>query len=118
MFVVRIGWTSNRREVNKMGFRYCNCIVVFDKNKEKLLFCKRAKNPYKGLINFVGGKVEPEETSENAAYRELFEETGIFANKLNSQETCAMSKLCESKAYNYLIILKNLTVYLTRLSSF
>ena len=60
-----------------MGFRHCNCIVVFDKNKEKLLFCKRAKNPYKGLLNFVGGKVEPEETSEHAAYRELFEETGI-----------------------------------------
>ena len=75
--MVRIGWTSNRREVNKMGFRYCNCIVVFDKNKEKLLFCKRAKNPYKGLLNFVGGKVEPEENSEHAAYRELFEETGI-----------------------------------------
>ena len=66
--MVRIGWTSNRREVNKMGFRYCNCIVVFDKNKEKLLFCKRVKNPYKGLLNFVGGKVEPEETSEHAAY--------------------------------------------------
>lgn len=75
--IVRIGWTSNRREVNKMGFRHCNCIVVFDKNKEKLLFCKRAKNPYKGLLNFVGGKVEPEETNEHAAYRELFEETGI-----------------------------------------
>lgn len=42
--MVRIGWTSNRREVNKMGFWHCNCIVVFDKNKEKLLFCKRAKN--------------------------------------------------------------------------
>ena len=60
-----------------MGFQHCNCIVVFDRNKEKLLFCKRAKNPYKGLLNFVGGKVELEETSEHAAYRELFEETGI-----------------------------------------
>lgn len=60
-----------------MGFQHCNCIVVFDKNKEKLLFCKRAKNPYKGLLNFVGGKVEPGETSEHVAYRELFEETGI-----------------------------------------
>lgn len=63
--------------MNKMRFQHCNCIVVFDKNKEKLLFCKRAKNPYKGLLNFVGGKVELEETSEHAAYRELFEETGI-----------------------------------------
>lgn len=60
-----------------MGFKHCNCIVVFDKNKEKLLFCKRAKAPYKGLFNFVGGKLEPGETSEHAAYRELFEETGI-----------------------------------------
>lgn len=60
-----------------MRFLHCNCIVVFDKNKEKLLFCKRAKNPYKGLLNFVGGKIESEETSEHAAYRELFEETGI-----------------------------------------
>lgn len=63
--------------MNKMGFRHFNCIVVFDKYKERLLFCKRAKNPYKGLLNFVGGKVESGETSEYAAYRELFEETGI-----------------------------------------
>lgn len=60
-----------------MEFKHCNCIVVFDKNREKLLFCKRAKDPYKGLFNFVGGKLEPGESSEHAAYRELFEETGI-----------------------------------------
>jgi ADP-ribose pyrophosphatase YjhB (NUDIX family) len=48
-----------------------------DKKKEKLLFCKRAKPPYMGLLNFVGGKLEPGESSEAAAYRELFEETGI-----------------------------------------
>lgn len=70
-------WLDKKLGINKMRFQHCNCIVVFDKNKEKLLFCKRAKNPYKGLLNFVGGKVEPEETSEHAAYRELFEETGI-----------------------------------------
>ena len=69
-----VDWMSNKR--NEFSNHY-NCIVVFDKNKEKLLFCKRAKNPYKGLLNFVGGKVEPEENSEHAAYRELFEETGI-----------------------------------------
>ena len=29
------------------------------------------------MYNFVGGKVEENETNEEAAYRELFEETGI-----------------------------------------
>ena len=54
-----------------------NCIVVFDKKKVKSLFCKRMKDPYKGLYNFVGGKVEPGESNLEAAYRELYEETGI-----------------------------------------
>ena len=54
-----------------------NLIVVFNKNLTKSLFCIRAKEPYKGLYNFVGGKVEDGESNEEAAYRELFEETGI-----------------------------------------
>lgn len=57
--------------------KHLNCIVVFDKEKEKILFCRRMKDPYKGLYNFVGGKVEPGEDSDVAAYRELQEETGI-----------------------------------------
>lgn len=54
-----------------------NLIVVFNKSLDKVLFCIRAKEPYKGLHNFVGGKVEENESNDNAAYRELFEETGI-----------------------------------------
>ncbi len=57
--------------------RNLNLIVVFNKNLDKGLFCIRAKQPYKGMYNFVGGKAEEGETSEEAAYRELFEETGI-----------------------------------------
>ena len=57
--------------------RKLNLIVVFDENLNKVLFCIRAKEPYKGLYNFVGGKVENNESDEEAAYRELFEETGI-----------------------------------------
>lgn len=60
-----------------MNFRHSNCIVVFNKDKDAILFCKRKKDPYKGFYNFVGGKLESEETSEAAAYRELQEETGI-----------------------------------------
>ena len=39
--------------------------------------CKRRKDPYKGLYNFVGGKIEADEDGLQAAYRELREETGI-----------------------------------------
>ena len=59
-----------------------NCIIVFNKTKDRALFCKRQKDPYKGLYNFVGGKVEPGEDSEAAAYRELFEETGITRGQI------------------------------------
>ncbi len=54
-----------------------NCIIILNKEKTKLLFCKRVSNPYKGLYNFVGGKIEDNEISIDAAYRELYEETGI-----------------------------------------
>ena len=57
--------------------RKLNLIVVFNTNLDKVLFCIRAKEPYKGLYNFVGGKVEKDESNDDAAYRELFEETGI-----------------------------------------
>ena len=54
-----------------------NLVVVLDKENISVLLCKRRKNPYKGLLNFVGGKLEPDEDSAAAAYRELREETGI-----------------------------------------
>ena len=57
--------------------RKFNLIVIFNANLDKVLFCIRTKEPYKGLYNFVGGKVEENESNDNAAYRELFEETGI-----------------------------------------
>ncbi|MBR3614857.1 MAG: NUDIX domain-containing protein [Clostridia bacterium] len=62
--------------------RKLNLIVVFNKELDKGLFCIRAKEPYKGMYNFVGGKAEEGETAEEAAYRELFEETGISKNDI------------------------------------
>ena len=50
-----------------------NVVVVFDKDFEKTLMCKRTKEPYKGMYNLVGGKIE----KEDDAYRELYEETNI-----------------------------------------
>ena len=54
-----------------------NVIVVFDKNLKKALMCKRTKEPYMGMYNLVGGKIEKEDDGLNEAYRELEEETNI-----------------------------------------
>ena len=71
-----------REGLELIRLRRLNCSVVFDQHKDKVLFCKRAKEPYKGRYNFVGGKVEPGELSYDAAYRELQEETGIGRNDI------------------------------------
>ena len=60
-----------------------NVVIVYNKEKDKLLMCKREKEPYKGKYNLVGGKVEPNENELSAAYRELEEETGIIKNDIN-----------------------------------
>ena len=53
-----------------------NVIAVFNKDLTKTLMCKRKKEPYKNLYNFVGGKIENDNSVEEA-YRELKEETNI-----------------------------------------
>lgn len=54
-----------------------NVIMVYSADGERLLMCKRRKDPYKGLSNLVGGKIDAGEPGLVAAYRELREETGI-----------------------------------------
>ncbi|MBR1540625.1 MAG: NUDIX domain-containing protein [Clostridia bacterium] len=79
-----------------------NLVVVLDDTLEKSLFCVRAKDPYKGMYNFVGGKVEEGESDEEAAYRELFEETGISRDDI---------ELDHFMDLNYFIYDTNLQVY-------
>lgn len=54
-----------------------NLIAVFNPTADRWLMCKRKKEPFLGLSNLVGGKIEANEASPDAAYRELYEETGI-----------------------------------------
>lgn len=54
-----------------------NVIIIYNQERDKILMCLRSKEPYKGLFNLVGGKLEPGELGINGAYRELEEETGI-----------------------------------------
>ena len=62
--------------------RKVNLIAVFTPDESKLLFCHRLKDPYKGLYNLVGGKLELGEDGLDAAYRELWEETGITREQI------------------------------------
>lgn len=57
-----------------------NVIVIFNKDMSKILMCKRAKEPYKGMYNLIGGKIEKPKDGLNEAYRELQEETNICKN--------------------------------------
>jgi len=70
-----------------------NVILVYNKGLDEILMCKRKKDPYKGLYNLVGGKLDLEEDGLSAAYRELYEETGI------SKEDITLKHLMDFKYY-------------------
>lgn len=79
-----------------------NVIVVFDKDFRKTLMCKRTKEPYKGMYNLVGGKIEKENDGLNEAYRELQEETNI------SREDISLIHFMDMK---YIVFDKMIEVY-------
>ena len=60
-----------------------NVIVIFNEKMTKTLMCKRTKEPYIGMYNLVGGKIEKENDGLNEAYRELLEETNINKNDVS-----------------------------------
>ena len=78
-----------------------NVIWIFNSSADKVLMCKRRKEPYQGLYNLVGGKVEPEEDGLAAACRELEEETGITNIKLCHlmDFTYFLSSRCQIEVY-------------------
>ena len=95
---------SNRKEKNMKGY---NVIVVFNKEADKMLMCKRIKEPYKGLSNFVGGKIEAGEDGTDAAYRKLFEETSRVRENI---------KLTHLMDFTYHMAKEYVEVYVGRLN--
>lgn len=85
-----------------------NLIVVFDKEVKNILFCKRTKEPYKGMYNLVGGKIELSNDNLNEAYRELLEETSITKNDIDLIHFMNLSYIKWNKELEvYYGILKN-----------
>ncbi|MCL2045642.1 MAG: NUDIX domain-containing protein [Oscillospiraceae bacterium] len=54
-----------------------NVILLYDVNIEHLLLCKRKKEPYRGRMNLIGGKIEYGENGIDSAYREMLEEANV-----------------------------------------
>ncbi|MDR3208579.1 MAG: NUDIX domain-containing protein [Rickettsiales bacterium] len=69
--------------------------------------CLRSKEPYKGLYNLNGGKIEHNEDDLESAYRELLEETGISKDDI---------KLTHFMNINYLMSGNELQVYVGKLN--
>ena len=79
-----------------------NVVVIFDKEMKQTLMCKRTKEPYMGMYNLVGGKIEKENDGLNEAYRELEEETNIGKSDVS---------LIHFMNMEYLVFNKSIEVY-------
>ncbi len=83
-------------------FQSYNIIMVYNFSLDKILMCFRSKDPYKGLYNLVGGKIEKGEDCLFSAYRELFEETGISSDDICLKHLMDFNyplSQCEVKVY-------------------
>jgi 8-oxo-dGTP pyrophosphatase MutT (NUDIX family)/nitroreductase len=68
-----------RKLVGHKTILQCGASVIVENEKGEILFQLRNDNNYWG---YAGGSVELDEVVEEAAKRELFEETGLIADKL------------------------------------
>jgi NAD+ diphosphatase len=57
--------------------------VLLFNEKGELLFTRRAIEPHRGKLDLPGGFIDPMETAEQAAVREIQEELGIDIHSLN-----------------------------------
>ena len=68
--------------IERNNNRQAAVIIAKDNKKEKIVLIKQFRVPFeKYVIEFPAGLIDPDETPEQTAYRELLEETGFKAVK-------------------------------------
>jgi len=68
-----------RKRTNHMPLVLPHSVVVLFNDKNQVLLEERADD---GYFDFPGGSIDLKESAEEAAKRELFEETGLIADEL------------------------------------
>ena len=77
---------------------YTVCLL-FTPDLKQVLLQRKAKTDFAGRLNGVGGKLEPGETPERCAVREIFEETGLdMAGRLVWAGTLDLAWNCDNHA--------------------
>ena len=59
-----------------------DCVVITKEPEPRVLLIQRGNEPFKGQWAFPGGFMNMDETAEQCAVRELFEETALNANEI------------------------------------
>lgn len=72
-------------------------IAIISDGQGKFLFQHRKKQPYRGFLGLVGGKVEKNESVEEALIREVKEESGLDIHKFEYLGTVVETLITESK---------------------
>jgi len=73
-------------------------VSLICRRERRFLLVERGKEPWKGWLAFPGGSIEPGETPEQAAIRELKEETALDARELSHVITVDLA--LEGQAYD------------------
>lgn len=84
--------------------------VIVVKDDKYLLINEEKKDLFKGWL-FPGGKIEPDESPENAALRELKEEINLDADKNNLKLLCQFNHSFNTGLWHgYYFICKDLNI--------
>lgn len=78
-------------------------VVAWIEHENKILFHKRNKNPYLGMIGLVGGAVEKNESADDAIVREISEESGL---KVKDLELSGIVEEVHPEKTNFIFVYK------------